>query len=55
MTSLGAVNFNLFCIHLIQRGYDLSDMELVNSENKVTNIIHYVKHNTINFRIHLNR
>jgi hypothetical protein len=25
-------NFNLFCIHLIHRGYDLSDMEIVNTE-----------------------
>jgi len=25
-------NFNLFCVHLIHRGYDPSDMELVNTE-----------------------
>jgi hypothetical protein len=30
-------------------------MELVNTENKVTNIIHDVRYNTINFRIYLKR
>jgi len=29
-------NFNLFCVHLIHRGYDPLDMELVNTGNKVT-------------------
>jgi hypothetical protein len=48
-------NFNLFCVHLIHRGYDPSDMELVNTENKVTNIIHDVRYNTLNFRIQLSR
>jgi len=48
-------NFNLFCIHLVHRGYDPSDMELVNTENKVTNIMHDVRFNTINFRIYLSR
>jgi hypothetical protein len=48
-------NFNLFCVHLIHRGYDPSDIELVNTENKVTNIIHDVRYNTINFRIQLSR
>jgi hypothetical protein len=47
-------NFNLFCIHLIHRGYDPLDMELVNTENKVTNIIHNVRYNTVNFRIYVN-
>jgi hypothetical protein len=37
-------NFNLFCIRLIHRGYDPLDMELVNTENKVTNIIHDVRY-----------
>jgi hypothetical protein len=36
-------NFNLFGIHLIHKGHDLSDMELVNTENEVTNIIHDVR------------
>jgi hypothetical protein len=27
-------NFNLFSVHLIHRGYDPSDMELVNTEIK---------------------
>jgi hypothetical protein len=40
---------------LIHRGYDALDMELVNTENKVKNIIHDVRYNTINFRIHLIR
>jgi hypothetical protein len=44
-------NFNLFCVRFIHRGYDLSDMELVYTENKVTNIIYDVRYNTINFRI----
>jgi hypothetical protein len=48
-------NFNLFCFRLIHRGYDPSDMELVNTENKVTNIIHDVRYNTLNFRIQLSR
>jgi hypothetical protein len=48
-------NFNLFCVHLIHRGYDPSVMELVNTEKKVTNIIHDVKYNAVNFRIHRNR
>jgi hypothetical protein len=39
----------------MHRGYDPSDIELVNTENKVTNIIHYVRYNTINFRIQLSR
>jgi hypothetical protein len=43
-------NFNLFCVRLIHRGYDPSDMELVNTENKVTNIIHDVRYNTVNFQ-----
>jgi hypothetical protein len=48
-------NFNLFCIRLIHSGYDPSDMELVNTENKVTNIIHDVRYNTISCRIQLSR
>jgi hypothetical protein len=48
-------NINLFCVRLIHRGYDPSDMELVNTENKVTNIIHDVRYNTVNFRIQLSR
>jgi hypothetical protein len=40
-------NFNLFCVHLIHRGYDPSDMEFVNTANEVTNIIHDVRYNTI--------
>jgi hypothetical protein len=44
-------NFHLFCVCLIQRGYDPSNMELVNTENKVTNIIHDVRYNTINFSL----
>jgi hypothetical protein len=48
-------NFNLFCVYLIHRGYDPSDMERVNTENNVTNIIHDVRYNTINFRIQLSR
>jgi hypothetical protein len=47
-------NFNLFCVRLIHRGYDPSDMELVYTENKVTNM-HDVRYNTINFRIQLSR
>ena len=39
-------NFNLFNVHFIHRGYDPSDMEIVNTNNKVTNIIHDVKCNT---------
>ena len=27
-----SIQFNLFCIHLIHMGCDLSDMELVNTE-----------------------
>jgi hypothetical protein len=47
-------NFNLFCVRLIHRGYDPSDMELVNTENKVINIYSYdVRYNIINFRIQL--
>jgi uncharacterized membrane protein len=48
-------NFNLFCVRLIHRGYVPSDMELVNTETKATNIIHDVRYNTINCRIHLSR
>jgi hypothetical protein len=48
-------NFNLFFIRLTHRGYDWSDMELVNTGNKVTNIIHDVRYNTLIFRIHLSR
>ena len=44
------LNFNLFCVHLIHRGYDPSDMELVITENKVTNIIHNIRYNTIQFQ-----
>jgi hypothetical protein len=35
--------------------YDLPDMERINTEDMVTNIVHDVRYNTINFRIHLNR
>jgi hypothetical protein len=45
--------FQFLCVHLIHRGYELSDMELVNTETKVINIIHDVRYNTINFRIQL--
>jgi len=31
------LNLNLFGVHLIHRGYDLLDMELVITNNKVTN------------------
>jgi hypothetical protein len=48
-------NFNLFCVHLIHWGYDPSDMELVGTENKVTNIINDMRYNTIIFKIHLSR
>jgi hypothetical protein len=48
-------NFKLCCVCLTHRGYDPLDMELVNTENKVTNIIHDVRYNTINFRIQLSR
>jgi hypothetical protein len=54
ITKLEFFNFNLFCVRLIHRLYDPSDMELVNTENKVTNI-HDVRYNTINFRIQLSR
>jgi hypothetical protein len=40
------LNFNLFWVDLIHKVYDPSDMELVNTENKVTNIIHDVRYNT---------
>ena len=33
--SISVFNFNLFCIHLIHRGYDPLDMELVNTEIKL--------------------
>jgi hypothetical protein len=39
----------------MHRGYGPSDMELVNTENKVTNIMRDVRYNTINFRIQLSR
>jgi len=45
-------NFNLFCIHLIHRGCDLSDMELVKTEIRLQ-IIQNVRYNIINFRIYL--
>jgi hypothetical protein len=48
-------DFILFCVRLIHRGYDASDMELVDTENKVINIIQDVRYNTINFRIQLSR
>jgi hypothetical protein len=38
------IQTNLFCIHLIHRGYDPLDMEIVNTENKVTNILTYKQH-----------
>jgi len=49
-----SIQFNLFCVHLIRRGCDPSDMELVNTE-MFTNIIHGVRYNTINLRMYLNR
>jgi hypothetical protein len=49
------LNLNLFCVRLIHRGYDPSDMELVNRENNVTNILYDIRYNTINFRIQLTR
>jgi len=45
-------NFNLFCVHLIHKGCDLPEMELVNTEIRLQ-IIHNVRYNTINFRIYL--
>jgi hypothetical protein len=36
-----------FYVHLIHSGYDPLDKELVNTENKVTNIIHDVRYNTV--------
>jgi hypothetical protein len=43
MLNCKVLNFNLFYIHLIRRGYDLLNMVLVSTENKVTNIIHDVR------------
>jgi hypothetical protein len=37
---------------LIHRDYDPSDMEIVNTENKVTSI-HDVRYNTVNFSLYL--
>jgi hypothetical protein len=48
-----------FILHSFNRGYDPSDMELVNTENKVankhTNNIHDVRYNTVNFSLYLDR
>jgi hypothetical protein len=42
-TTVLEFQFQLFCVHLIHKGYEPSDMELLNSESKVTNIIHDVR------------
>jgi hypothetical protein len=56
---IGLIQFKLFCIQLIHRGCDPSDMEIVNTENKVTEIhtynIHYVRYNRVNFSLYLHR
>jgi len=39
------IQLNLFCVHLILRGCDPSDMELVNTELMVTNITHNLRYN----------
>jgi hypothetical protein len=46
-SSKNIVNFNLFCIHLIHRGYDPSDMEIVNTEIGLQIYIHTSIHTKI--------
>jgi hypothetical protein len=57
-----SIQFNLFCMHLIHRGYDPSDMEIVNAKIRLqihihvhTNNIHGVRYNTVNFSLYLDR
>jgi len=52
--SISIFNCNLSCFHLIYRVCDPSDIELVNTE-VMLQIIHYIRYNTINFRIYLSR
>jgi len=49
------MNFNLFCVRLTHKGFDPSDMELVNTEIGLHKSIHDIRYNTINLRMHLNR
>jgi hypothetical protein len=43
MPDLFAIQISIY-FAFIHRGYDPSDMELVNTENKVTNVIHDVRY-----------
>jgi len=44
--SVHIFNFNLFCFHLIHRGYDPSDMELINTEIRLQiSYLIWIQHN----------